>query len=374
MSADRYQPLILLGSRASVRVWLGVLRGAAGYLRPVVLKQALDGEGEAGAEARADLLREARLAAALHHPNLVHPFELVEAPKGLLLSMEYVPGVSLSTLVRHLSESGAAVPWPVASRIVADAARGLAHAHEALDWHGRPLDVVHRDVSPKNILVAEEGWSKVLDFGIARSALATATHGSLVRGTLGYLSPEQACGESIDWRSDVFSLGVVLCELVTGERPFHRPTLDQMLEAILNAPPPPLPSETPAVIGDLLARMLARDPAHRTVPMREVADVLEEAAGQHGAGHGMVATFLRAELGPQLRRRRRRLARLIDAGPGETAAAPDDLAPSEPTATLELLEQVLDVNDALPASKAATPGFADAAEAETVVDPKPPWS
>lgn len=335
---SRYLTLVHLGPGGMSELSLGVLLGAAGYRRPVVLKRARGADAEELTAARRALVREAHVAAMLNHPNVVHVYELTEGSEGLTLAMEYLPGVSVQGLLAHLEREGGELPWPVAARIVADAARGLAHAHKARGADGRPLGVVHRDVSPKNLLVTEDGITKVVDFGIASSALREDTAHVMVKGTAGYLSPEQARGGDVDWRSDVFSLGIVLHELATGRNPFVRGRIDQTMSAIVNEAAPPLPDVLPAPLRDLGARMLAKQPSHRRLDMSEIADVLETLAIGHGGGHRDVAALLVAELGPQLEGRR---ARVRDMLAGASVAAPQ-AALSEHTGTIVLLEHVLD--------------------------------
>lgn len=335
---SRYVTVVRLGPGGMSELSLGVLLGAAGYRRPVVLKRARGADAEELAAARRALVREAHVAAMLNHPNVVHVYELTEGAEGLTLAMEYLPGVSVQGLLAHLEREGGALAWPIAARIVADAARGLAHAHRARAADGRPLDVVHRDVSPKNLVVTEDGITKVVDFGIAHSALREDTAHVMVKGTAGYLSPEQARGDEVDWRSDVFSLGIVLYELASGRNPFVRPRVDQTMSAIVNEAAPQLPDELPAPMRDLAARMVAKHPSHRRLEMSEVADLLETLAIGHGGGHRDVAALLVAELGAQLEGRR---ARVRDLLAGASIEAPAAALP-EHTGTIVLLEHVLD--------------------------------
>jgi len=312
MPGDRgYIPLLRLGSGGMSDVYFGVLRGAEGFQRAVVLKRALSEELTGMAGGREALAFEAHVGAALAHPNIVHIYELLDAPEGLMLAMEYLPGVSVATLMRRLVTQQARPPWPIAARIVADAARGLDHAHHARGVDNEPLGVVHRDVSPGNLLVTDDGITKVLDFGIARHAMREVTKETVVKGTPGYLAPEQVYAHPLDWRADVFSLGVVLHELLSGRPLFHRQDLRETFHAIVAAPIGRPPSDVPDDVADVVQLMLARDRDHRRVTMGEVADRLEIAATGRGGSHRDVAALLRAELGERLDRRSSNVRKLL---------------------------------------------------------------
>ncbi len=303
----RIAPRHLLATGAMGEIWLGLVEGPEGFRRAVVLKRARDDDEDA----RRALIEEARLSAALTHPNLVHVYELAPSPQGLVLVMEHLLGASLRTLVTHLAAENAAVPWPIAARIVADAARGLDAAHRALGPDGTALGIVHRDISPENLVTTEAGHTKVLDFGIARSRMRELTHVPSIKGKFPYLSPEQARGESLDPRSDAFALGAVLVELLVGYPPFARGSTEATLHAVLADDVPAL-TGVPAVLGDVARRLLAKRREHRASDLGAVADALETVATSSGGRHRDVALFLEAEIGPLLAAQRARLRSLFE--------------------------------------------------------------
>lgn len=220
---DRYELLVRLGAGGMGEVWAAQLRGTRGFRKLVAVKVLLphlcgDPEFERL------FLEEARIAAQLQHPNVASVIDLGEQDGFLFLVMEWLEGVSLSDLLRVARDSGG-IPIPVAVRIIMQACAGLHAAHESRDEHDIPLELVHCDISPQNLMVTFDGATKVLDFGVAKLADATdkADSTGLV-GKRSYVAPEQALGQRFDRRADVYSLGVVLYNLTTGAHPFRRPT------------------------------------------------------------------------------------------------------------------------------------------------------
>src|SRR5579871_6723265 len=208
-----------LGAGGMAEVFLAKKQGAEGTYKVLVLKRILPTYGSSR-RFRAMFIEEARLAARLNHPNVVQVYEFQDfGDDGLLLAMEYVEGCDLGHLMGAAKGKGAKMsPW-VAAWIVAEAAKGLHYAHEKKDEAGQPLEIVHRDVSPQNILLSFEGAVKIADFGIASARLFAEEQGVL-KGKFGYMSPEQARGETVDRRSDIYALGVVFWEILAG-RPIH---------------------------------------------------------------------------------------------------------------------------------------------------------
>jgi serine/threonine-protein kinase len=207
---------IAFGGMASVH--LGRLEGGAGFSRLVAVKR-LHPQYASTPDVEAMLLDEARLAARTRHPNVVPILDVVSHEGELVLVMEYVHGEALSKLLRAARARGAHVPAPVASAIVSGLLHGLHAAHEARDERGRPLDIVHRDVSPQNVLVGADGLARVADFGIAKAAgRLQSTRDGQLEGKLGYMAPEQFLTSEIDRRVDIWAAGVVLWECVAGER------------------------------------------------------------------------------------------------------------------------------------------------------------
>jgi serine/threonine protein kinase len=232
-------------------------------------------------------LDEARLAARLAHPNLVPVFDFGEYDGAHYIAMEYVHGRTLADVLQEQASRKSFVPFPVAARIVAEVAEALDYAHRATDADGRPLQVVHRDISPQNILLSSAGAVKLIDFGIAKSkGERLQTRVGYIKGKLGYMSPEQASARPLDARSDLFSLGLVLFELLANAKPIlQRDDISLMLEAVRRGAVEPLEKYregVPEPLKDILARLLQRERALRYQRASELAFELERFILRHG--------------------------------------------------------------------------------------------
>jgi serine/threonine protein kinase len=222
-------------------------------------------------------IAEAKLVAGLQHPNIVQIFDLGKIGGTYYIAMEYVDGTDLRTILRKLKERSLRMPLDLAVYVVSKVAAGLHHAHQRKDPEGHPIKIVHRDVSPQNILISYDGEVKLTDFGIAKAATkASTTEKGALRGKLMYMSPEQAWGRPIDHRSDVFALGIVLYELITDQRPFLGSSDMSVLERVRRgsvAPPSSLHPEIPARLEKVLMKALEKDAADR---QRDAAQMHQE--------------------------------------------------------------------------------------------------
>lgn len=231
-------------------------------------------------------LDEARLAAQLDHPNVVHVHDIGEDADGPFFTMDYLHGQSLLAIIRRQRTRGSLLPLDALVALGSAAAAGLHHAHERRGFDGKPLGIIHRDVSPTNILVTYEGVVKIVDFGIAKASTSRhSTRPSVRKGKMAYMSPEQCKGEALDRKSDVFALGVVLYELAILTRAFTGEGEFAVMNQIVNHDLPPASSrrpELPAELDRILGRALARDPAARYGSARELQRELDEFAVDQG--------------------------------------------------------------------------------------------
>jgi eukaryotic-like serine/threonine-protein kinase len=289
LERDRVGPYHLIkaiGAGGSARVDLARIERAYGFQRHVVIKRPLE-HLRSDPRAADSLRREARLGGRLRHPNLVSILDAGVHDGYDYLVLEYVHGGSLRDLMQ--TEEGARVrdaSLEVALAIVRDVARGVHEAHELRDDDGAPLGLVHRDVSPGNVLIGIDGAVKLADFGIAKETRVATLSGSM-HGTVTYMAPEQCRGHAFDRRADIFSLGVILYELVTGTRLFWADNDVASLHRVLagNVPRPRKikPSIAP-ILEDIIMTAVATDPDKRFGNARELADAVE----RYGAGVGQI--------------------------------------------------------------------------------------
>jgi serine/threonine-protein kinase len=320
-------------------VYLASATGAEGFAKDVALKVLREALGEDPSFVEM-FIAEARLACRLNHANLVHIFDFGLHERSHYLAMEYVRGLSLQGARLNARARGVAVPVVLAAEICAQVARGLHSAHTT-DFGDGQVGAVHRDVSPHNILLSYDGAIKVADFGIAKLASAHTVPGAL-KGKFAYMAPEQACGGAVDARTDVFALGIVLWELLTGARLFGGDSDVAVLNAVrerLIAPPERLNSEVPAELSLVTMRALERDPGARFQTARDFEHALTAFVLRHATGPEQVsvAGFLE-ELLPRGDMSESGVAwsAPLGEGTGEGGAAP---SPTEATAVTVRLDQ-----------------------------------
>lgn len=228
---------------------------------------------------------EARLMASLRHPNIAQVFDFGQDQDSYFFVMEYIEGANLRKLLTACRRRGEGMPLACAVQIVLGIAEGLHAAHQACGPEGQPLNLIHRDVSPTNIIVTGDGAIKVIDFGIAKSSNHRArTETGVVKGKYAYMSPEQCRAQVLDRRTDLFSLGVVLYELTTGARPQHQHRGVELLQRIVDedSPDPRLSTTNyPDELAEIVNKMLHRDPAQRYQSARDVYEALNFFAAQH---------------------------------------------------------------------------------------------
>jgi serine/threonine-protein kinase len=279
-------------------VFLARSSGPLGFEKTLVVKRIRPAFAEDPAFLQM-FLSEARLAARLNHPNLTQIFDFGECDGSYFLAMEYVDGPNLKTVARQVRAIGRRLPDLFCARIVALACEGLAYAHELTDAAtGQPLGLIHRDVSADNILIARTGAVKVVDFGIAKSAnQAAQTQAGVLKGKIAYMAPEQLEGKPLDARLDVYALGVVLYELLTGQKPFDGGSDFSLIHAILTKPLVPVETlrpDVPEPLRRIVERALARRREDRFQSCRELQAALEHfiIASGKPAGAAQVAKLL----------------------------------------------------------------------------------
>ena len=264
-----YELLERIGTGGMAEIFRARKRGPSGFEKVMVIKRVLPELAQNRAFINL-LIAEARVTSLLNHPNIVQIHELGDVDGTYYIAMEFVDGADLLNLLSRCTKERLRVPMEVGVHIVSEVARGLAHAHAATDREQRPLNIIHRDVSPSNILISRFGDVKIMDFGVARADLeisvAREQDRGILKGKLGYMSPEQVTGRPIDRRSDIFALGVVLFECLTLKRLFVGQSDAQTLLNIRDADVEPRfkrHSYLPKAVRQILRKALAKEPDDR---------------------------------------------------------------------------------------------------------------
>jgi serine/threonine-protein kinase len=296
------------GGMASVH--FGRVRGAVGFSRTVAIKRMLEehaGEGDFLAR----FVDEARLAARIHHPNVVATLDVAAENGEVFLVMEYVSGLSLSGLLREAEAADKRMPPEHAIAIVVGALHGLHAAHEAKNEAGEPLQIVHRDVSPPNILVGEDGLARIIDFGVAKAAQrihATRQDDAGLHGKIRYMAPEQLARDDVDRRVDIYAASVVAWELLTGRRWIDVPPGNPRAAIQLVKTRDMEPTHVSKALDDVVLRGLAKDPAARFPTALAMATALENATRL--STQREVAAWIAEAAGPKLAERAAVLRRI----------------------------------------------------------------
>ncbi|MBX7080193.1 MAG: serine/threonine protein kinase, partial [Nannocystaceae bacterium] len=300
--SSRYDVLGRLAVGGMAELFLGRPRGAPPNTGAVVIKRILPQLAEDPEFVR--MFRdEAHLAATLDHPNIVRVFDIGTDGDEPFFTMEYVHGENLRTILRGAQARGEAIPLPVVLSIALGVTAALHYAHERTDRDGRPLMIVHRDVSPTNVLVSHDGKVKLVDFGIAKAAAAThVTQAGMLKGKASYMSPEQCRADPVDRRSDVFAIGILLYELTTLQRLFRGENELAILHQILTGNIPPPSSVVPNFPADLeavLMRSLRVDPAERYPTAAAMQQDLERLCARIGVqpSDALLARYLLEHFG-----------------------------------------------------------------------------
>ena len=328
----KYRLLKKLAQGGMAEIFLAIQHGPHAFEKVVVIKRMLPELCESFDFVQM-FLDEARVAARLDHPNIIRIYDFGDFEGQYYLAMEYVPGEDLASIVQQCKRTRIKVPVELVVDLMIGAAEGLHHAHEMEDGQGNSLGIVHRDVSPSNIICGYQGAVKILDFGVARAKNnMSRTSPGVRKGTPQYLAPEQALGESVDRRADIFALGLVMHELLTGNRLFQRENEHATITAIIGddiVPPSLWRPELPADIDRVVMKAMSRDPGSRYPSALEMAaDLSVYLAGLDYVRGSRQMEFLTSLFGEERKREKQRLA--LGPGPEELASGPN-LAPLRDT-------------------------------------------
>jgi eukaryotic-like serine/threonine-protein kinase len=319
----RYELHDQVASGGMAAVHVGRLLGDAGFSRTVAIKR-LHPHYAREPEFVTMLLDEARLASRITHPNVISPLDVVAIDGEVFLVMEFVKGQTLGRLMKACFALGKTVPIPIAVRILRDVLAGLHAAHEARDAHDMPLDIIHRDVSPQNVMVGVGGVSRVLDFGIAKASvrLQTTREGQM-KGKLPYMAPEQLLDHPTDRRVDVYATAVVMWEILCGRPLFSAGTDAAILGKILEGtvlPPSRVRAEVQPALDAIVMRGLARAPENRFPTAQAFALAFD--AGPPAASYAEVAEWMISIAAPALSQQTEMISRIERSAPGVSVPIP----------------------------------------------------
>jgi serine/threonine protein kinase len=369
----RYDLLLPIASGGMASVYLGRMTGLGGFEREVAVKLTHEHLRAEPAFTTA-LIDEARFAGRIRHPNVVSVLDVSEYRHGVFIVMDYVEGDSLAGLVAALP--GQRVPLDITLRLLDDILSGLHAAHELTDPSGVPLDLVHRDVTPHNVLIGADGVARLTDFGIAKAAgRLTLTQTGLVKGKLTYMPPEQARAHPLDRTCDVWAVGVIAWELLSGRRLYEGLEEPALLLKVVREPPPPLVHVAPDVpreLAEVVAGALAFDRERRYPTAEAFAEALSQAARSLGiapADTRRLRDFVGPIFEPHLTRRRRRLAKIYSRD-SDRASIPGSEPPpaSERGGTGSRVRRIISDSDIEPPRlDVPTPSSHDLRETEALV-------
>ena len=336
---DRYELLCPIADGGMASVWVARLQGKHGFEKLFAIKTILP-QHAADTRFQQMFLDEARLAARIEHTNVAQILDLGEQHDVLYIVMEWVDGDSLSRLYRNVKKKNLPIPQQILLRIMADACGGLHAAHELTGPDGKSLNVVHRDVTPQNILVSSQGVARLIDFGIAkaRDRLGEDTNAGMLKGKIHYMAPEQATSGEVDRRTDVFAIGAVLYRMLAHKPAFDAQSPQQLLQRYATKQPAaPLPTNVHPAIAQLVMRALALEPRDRFATAAELQTAIEGAMVQAKliCTTAEVARFAREHLAEQTKqhkesidvaiktaKERQRVREALRAPPGDTGSLP----------------------------------------------------
>jgi serine/threonine-protein kinase len=335
----RYSVVRHLASGGMAELYIARQEAMGGFEKPVVLK-VLQPKYAENPRVVTMFLDEARLAAKLNHPSIVHVYDVADEAGMKYIAMEYIHGETSADIVKRGLAVKNYLPLEHAVHIVSQTAAGLAYAHERREPDGRVLRIVHRDVSPTNILVGYEGQTKIVDFGIARAQDELREESGIRPGKASYMSPEQVRGDPADYRSDIFSLGIILYELTLCQR-LYRGAPDAVMRKILDdrvTPPTAVTRDYPATLELIVMRALEKRPEHRYQSAEEMRHDLEDFLEESGlkSGNRRMALYMQDVFAPDATTSDAGVAQARAFGDPRTAATSPGVAGDEDSEELDL--------------------------------------
>ncbi len=313
---DRYELVCPIAQGGMAQVWVGRIQGRHGFEKLIAIKTILS-EHAADPRFQRMFLDEARIVANIRHPNVAQILDLGQEGDLMYLVLEWVDGDSVSSLRRVVHGEGEKLPLGLVLRIVSDTLSGLHAAHEIKSADGRSLGVVHRDVSPANVLVSQSGEVKVIDFGVAKALdrLSEETSAGVIKGKVAYMAPEQALGRDVDRRADIWAAGVMLYQLLSGRSPYEGENQLATLARLVKGLPPEPIRGVPQEITEVVYTALSYDPDGRFATADEMHRTLEKIIIQvcGPTTQSDIAAYVADKLAPRINKRQKLIDRALNA-------------------------------------------------------------
>ncbi|QRK04072.1 protein kinase [Archangium violaceum] len=352
-------------------VWRGKMFGAGGFERLVAIKRILPNIAEDD-EFITMFIDEAKISVQLNHANIAQIYELGQISNSYFIAMEYIPGKDMRAIFDRCRKKGEPAPVPLVAFVVSKMCEGLDYAHRKKDNMGRDLNIVHRDISPQNVLISFDGEVKVIDFGIAKAAgKATKTQAGILKGKFGYMSPEQIRGLPLDRRSDIFAIGVCLYEMLTGERLFVGDSDFSVLEKVRKAevaPPSTYNRRIPETLEKIVLKALARDVDERYQYANELGDDLQRflLTSESIFGRKDLMQYMKSTFAEDVEREKQRLLEYSDIKPPEGMLAAIEMGFSGSSSAPQPATPSLTGQPAVSAPMPATPSLAGVRRSPTL--------
>jgi len=320
----RYEVLAKLAAGGMGEIFLARLEGKAGFEKLYVIKKILPHLAN-DARFRSMMIAEAQIVSKINHANVCQIHELDEINGELYIVMEYLEGVTLLELLRRSAKEKDTLELGLVAGVLCQVADGLHYAHELKDREGKPLNIVHRDVTPSNIFLTDHGVAKVLDFGIAKVENVANTESGAIKGKYAYMSPEQLRGNPVDRRADVFAMGIVLFEMLSLRRLFQRKTDYLTFRAVLDQPLPDIRKfrqDVPEAVLGVIKKCLAPEPDKRFASVRQFRQALTAAVPMPPWGDDEIGEFVHAHFSEEIRKRERTVGAVLHRNANPSATMP----------------------------------------------------
>ena len=340
----RYEVLAKLAAGGMGEIFLARLEGKAGFEKLYVIKKILPHLAD-DVRFRSMMIAEAQIVSKINHANICQIHELDELDGQLYIVMEYLEGITLLELIRRFAKEKLPLDLGLVAGILCQVADGLHYAHELKDREGKPLNIVHRDITPSNVFLTDHGVAKVLDFGIAKIENVANTESGAIKGKYAYMSPEQLRGNAVDRRADIFAMGIMMFEMLSLRRLFQRKTDYLTFRAVLDQPLPDISKfrqDVPDAVLGVMKKCLAGDPEKRFATVRQFRQALVAAVPMPPWGDPEIGDFVLAHFAEEIRKRERNIGAVLHRK-GSASSMPTIGGSADPEPDIDYFTPVIEI-------------------------------